>query len=141
MGVSTDGIICMGIPFEEHVKFPWHNEEYGNRQDALEEWWGKEFRGQHLPVEMVNYCSAGVPMYILAVKGTVQDCSRGCPIRLQLPLERAPIGLEEYLSFLITHLRPEDWEYLNENPGFAKPKEDSSWIPEPGWLLCSYWSA
>lgn len=74
MGVSTDGVICLGIPFEERCKFPWHNKEYGGSgQDALEAWWEGRSEGQELPVEMVNYCSDEYPMYVLAVRGTVDQ--------------------------------------------------------------------
>ena len=32
MGVSTDAIICYGIPFKEGTEFPWEDKE-------IEDWW------------------------------------------------------------------------------------------------------
>lgn len=139
MGVSTDGIICLGIPFDEGAEFPWYDEEgYGNDQDALEAWWEGRGEKQELPVEMVNYCSGGVPMYVLAVKGSVQKCGRGYPHRIQLPIDK-PEEQVEYMKFLRKHIGRDTWEMINEQAGFLKPELGQ--IPEPAWLLCSYWSA
>lgn len=105
MGVSTDGVICLGIPFEERCKFPWHNKEYGGSgQDALEAWWEGRSEGQELPVEMVNYCSDEYPMYVLAVRGSVQECRRGYPHRIRLPLSK-PEEQEEYKRYR-KHYKP-----------------------------------
>lgn len=51
-------------------------------KEKMNEYWAhrKMFRSQHpLPIELVNYCSYGYPMYIVAVKGLNFSCSRGYP--------------------------------------------------------------
>ena len=39
MGMSTDGIICFGIDFEEGTEFPWSGDQFDG---DIEEWWRKE---------------------------------------------------------------------------------------------------
>jgi len=51
MSVSTDGIICHGIYFEEDFQFPWHNDEFDY---DIGDWWIHEVCGFKSPVEMWN---------------------------------------------------------------------------------------
>lgn len=47
MGVSTDGIIGFGIPFEEGTEFPWDAEEFDG---DIETWW-RSVNGYVAPYE------------------------------------------------------------------------------------------
>lgn len=55
MGVSTDGQICYGVPFEEDYEFPWDEED----EDDLEGWWraetGFKYEGEEPYNEEGNY--------------------------------------------------------------------------------------
>jgi hypothetical protein len=71
-----------------------------------------------VPVELVNYCSADCPMYILAYPASVVIANRGYPLELsQLP--DVPHAREALLDFCSNH-------------GIKRPTE-------PKWWLSSYW--
>lgn len=88
MSVSTDGQLCYGILCGEDIEFPWDDQQYDGDIDL---WWATicgflydqeylDFLTNHpLPVELVNYCSAGYPMYILAVPLSGTSARRGYP--------------------------------------------------------------
>ena len=48
MSVSTDGMVCYGILFEEGYEFPWDDDKYDGDES---EWW-REVKGYELPFEM-----------------------------------------------------------------------------------------
>lgn len=113
MGVSTDGILCFGVAFEDGYNFPWwpqdDNEEDGDQD--FDDWWAAQTGIAHppvpfsdeskpayhaywdakrkaletCPVELVNYCSCDCPMYILAARDSVTNASRGYPEEVDLP--------------------------------------------------------
>ena len=69
-----------------------------------------------LPFELVNYCSADCPMWILAVLGTVVTANRGYPKELNthMFLENVDPGKVKALrDFVDKHIPflPEDWEH------------------------------
>lgn len=138
MGVSTDGIICLGIPYEESVEFPWADEDGCCGQDELETWWEETGSKNKPPVQIVNYCSGGCPMYILAVPGSVQEGGRGYPIeifpaKIDYNIAHSKERLE-YMFFMNEHvLSKEDMDQFSLEYG----KELT--IQEPVWLLASYW--
>lgn len=134
MGVSTDGIICLGIPFDEGTNFVWKDEDGSCSEYALEEWWKKRYGDRICPVTMVNYCSYDAPMYVLAVRDTVQECSRGYASKIKLPLEDKPKYYEEYMQFLLEHVSQENWNDI------CGEKPDSLPVV-PDWLLCSFWGS
>lgn len=90
MGVSSDGILVFGIPYEEDT-FPEFLEEFDGDFEAYLEAesglpkWGEEghsFKAQwayrdDCPADVVSHCSYDYPMYILAVRGTEKRNSRG----------------------------------------------------------------
>lgn len=136
MGVSTDGILCYGIPFPDGYRFPWRTEEHGY---DTEEWWGnihgvdnweqyKELvKTSPLPVECVRHCSDSYPMFILAVPSSYHRAWRGDPKRI----EPNALTVDEdarhaLIKFCIDHCQPlDDYDEL--------PKL------EPAWYLASYW--
>ena len=140
MGISTDGIICFGILFEEGHTFPWQEslddlgeEVYDDYADP-EEWYAKQkgwdknvhqwswqwVKENPLPFKLVNYCSGDCPMWILAVPETVNECSRGYPEALN---PRA-FTVEDYR--------------INELLNFCAAYNIT--VPDiPKWYLCSYW--
>lgn len=79
-----------------------------------------EVKNKKLPVQLVNYCSGGYPMYILAVPRTYLSCSRGYPADFD-PSELTVTEEEKaaLLQFCIDHGIEHD--------------------AEPKWLLSSYW--
>ena len=109
MGVSTNGIICYGISFEEDFEFPWDDdwdewwikicgykplfEMYDEKgeyiagmkpaQEDRDKYWDHKykFKKEHpMPVEIVTHCSGDYPMYIIAIPRTVMSASRGYPL-------------------------------------------------------------
>ena len=92
MGINTDAILCFGVelPWGEDGEYPW---------DVIgcepEDWLvhaigkGPKDKGEYIPmalneaveeelgVEVLKHCSSSCPMYILAVRGTVQRAWRG----------------------------------------------------------------
>lgn len=73
-----------------------------------------------LPVELVNYCSADYPCYMLAVPSTVRTASRGNPTKL------SPESLQ---------VKPSEIAALTE---FCE-KYGLTFIEGPDWFLTSYW--
>lgn len=155
MGVSTNGVICYGIEFDEDTSFPWDDEKY---EGDIDNWWlhgvigfkpaveiygedgnyidGKEPSDEvldayyaekraaedanPLPVELVNYCSADYPMYIIAVPSTIKRALRGYPTWFE-PAALTVTDEEKasLLAFCNTH-------------GIVT-------LAEPSWWLSSYW--
>jgi hypothetical protein len=74
-----------------------------------------------LPIELVNYCSANCGMYIIAVPGTVNSCSRGYPQAF------GPGDLEA----------TEDQRLLLLE--FCRKYEIEIGDEQPKWWLSSYW--
>jgi len=140
MGVSTDGIICCGLAFNEGCEFPWSRDgEHG--QDELEAWWEGRDEDQKLPIELINYCSSGVPMYVVAIRGSRAECGRGYPLKLTPDaMSFHPDDFGAYMEFVRKHLGKKTWDELNTkvHREYEKPLTE---CPEPTWLLCSYWSA
>jgi hypothetical protein len=50
MGVSTDGQICFGIPFDDGYSFPWDN---GDFSGDIEDWW-RIINGYKSPFELYD---------------------------------------------------------------------------------------
>src|SRR5215217_6023399 len=150
MGISTDGILFYGYHLPEGAEVPWDNEEhplYEHLEDQWDKWFaykrGLEIRygessyswdaicslEESLPVEIGIHCSDQVPMYYIAVKGSVVTASRGYPENVDRMVVRS-----------VTH----------ENSGWDKAIKDfvkEFEIPPPGvdeaseigWWLASYW--
>ena len=144
MGTSTNGIICLGIPFEESTWFPWYKEDEEDDycpEDRLTIWWRElGHKEEDLPVEMVNYSSSGCPMFILAVKGSVHECNRVYPTKfnidaLQTGFQRnASTERKHYVEFMEEHIfKLKDIEQHHD----YDQKED---LHQPEWLIASYWS-
>ena len=82
---------------------------------------GRRWEDEHpLPVELVNYCSASVPMHIISLPDVGTSCRRGYP-REFIPAELTVTDeqVDSLLSFLEKY----------------KIESDSN----PRWLLTSYW--
>lgn len=88
MGVSSDGILVYGIDLgeekpaflEEDMEFDDLLMEEGGQLQYGDD--GHDFKNQWAfiaaqPVELTLYCSYDYPMYILSVRGTKADVSRG----------------------------------------------------------------
>ncbi len=87
--------------------------EYYNHRSS----WDK---ANPIPVQLVNTCSCDYPMYMLAVRGTVKEASRGCPKRFE-PTEL--VVEQENREALIAFMKEHSIEGGSE----------------PGWYLSSYW--
>ena len=133
MGVSTDGILVLGIDLGEDLpEFmgddfdTWLEEQSGinppNHNDYDNDWpkyWDamREYK-QDFPVDVVRHCSGDYPMYILAVNGTEHKASRGDPVIIDpVNLSFNTIEVEKFIDFCDEH-------------GI-----DGT----PQWLLCSMW--
>jgi hypothetical protein len=147
MSVSTDGQLCFGIKFEEEFEFPWDGMEleewwrevndcpvenpYDERGeykqgatdgdgelyfDQIHEWDVKN----PVPIELVNYCSMGSPMWIVAVPSSCRSCSRGYP--MEVYPHSLTITLQEERNLLHFCMR-----FGIEVPSI------------PSWYLSSYW--
>jgi len=138
MGIDTDGILVFGIDFDEELPEAWQNVECFDfedmvtdeanvpklREDETEEEkharWAAQIKAvDACPVELVYHCSEGLPMYILAIRGTRQVASLGhpeeiLPHNLEVPQEK----IDAMKKWMTEH--------------------DIEW-QEPTWLLCSYW--
>lgn len=114
MSTSTNGEICYGILFEEGYEFPWNDGE-------MIEWWeDKPNSSSSLPFELVNYCHAEVPMYILALSNTVITAQRGHPVEIDpAKLVVTQQDHDDLVRFCVDH-------GLNIGEG-------------PKWWLSSYW--
>lgn len=72
-----------------------------------------------LPIELINYCSGDVPMYVIAIPDTGKICYRGCPTVFDpASLVVTDQQRDNLLAFL------EKWSIKHG---------------EPGWVLTSYW--
>lgn len=164
MGVSTNGQLCYGIPFPEGFEFPWgkNSEEewwrevngykppfmlYGEDGDylngnkppeALIDQYYKHQRdweeANPLPIELVNYCSGDYPMYMIAVKGSMTNNSRGFaqainPAELVVTDEQKQV----LLDFIEKHMK----EKIDEH---NEDEYNDKVTLEPQWYLSSYWS-
>lgn len=155
MGVSTNGVICYGIQFDEDTEFPWNDDKY---EGDIDSWWlhsvvefkpSLEIYGEDgnyidgkvpsdevinayyaerraaenanpLPIELVNYCSANAPMYIVAVPSTIKRALRGYPTWFE---PTALTVTDEEKAALIAFC---------EAHGIVT-------LEEPMWWLSSYW--
>lgn len=141
MGVSTNGIIVFGIDLE-HMdldgetpeflnKYP---DNYNNKFDNFlleisgllafgEEEYSleaiKEFENNY-PLELVKHCSEEYPMYILGLRETIIEASRGYPKSFNL--ENFNIS-EDKIKFLRDFCEQYNIPYR-----------------EPKWYLASMWS-
>jgi len=91
---------------------PRWDEEYEHKREWLAE--------NPVPVSPENYCSQNVPMYVLAVPGTVLTCRRGYPETIDPSLM---VVDSEQVRALMDFLE----RYEIESDGI------------PRWLLTSYW--
>lgn len=158
MGVSTDGIICFGIAFEEGTQFPWDD-------DGIESWW-RNVNGYKPPFEMYDASGNYLPTVELETDKfgqkhakkevtelyyghmhawekenplpveLVNCCSGDCPIWI---LTVPAVGL---------HARRGYPEKLD--PGSLKTPDADALLAfcqkyklehdePPSWYLCSYW--
>lgn len=147
MTVSTDGILCCGVAFDEDARFPWHKpDSKEGAEEEFEKWWAErcgiaepageftdarliEFRAywdaqrravEKCPVELVNYCSSDCPMYIVAARGSVRVARRGLPNSIDLT---------------VTNYATK--RFQDAVTGFCA--EIGLPCESPSWLLCSYW--
>lgn len=89
-------------------------EQYYEEQDAL-------IASNPLPVELVNYCSASYPQYILAAPSTIKVARRGNPTTISSEYLDVPEkAYRDLLAFVILHKLT--FNGMN-----------------PGWVLASYW--
>lgn len=103
------------------------NGEYLNgarpEQDVIDRYYEEQrkFKEENpkLPVELVNYCSGSVPMYILAVPRTSLSCRRGYPIEFD---PSALMVTEDEKEALLQFCKDHGLEH----------------DAEPKWLLSSY---
>lgn len=156
MGVSTDGHISYGIPFEEGQDFPWGEYEF-------EQWWYQRLgfkysfecydeKGDYLPgmthedarrrydeydafkkihgkppFDVINYCSDSCPMYMIVLRRTYVCAKRGYPSQLDPSIMQ--VSPEERQTLI---------DFCRENiPQSEYPKFPPL---EPQWYLSSYWS-
>lgn len=121
MSVSTDGQICYGIRLDEdemQERENWDDEEW-----AEQEWEHRE-RLSAEGYELLNVCSDGYGIYILAVKETVMRARRGVPERFD------PAALAADTAW------DEDLVATAADYGFPVAED-----PAPGWYLSSYTDA
>jgi hypothetical protein len=87
-----------------------------------------------LPVELVNYCSGGAPLYILAVPESFKSNSRGFPLEFNpAELQVTPEQRQNLIDFCE--------KYLGEKIAKHNDEEynDVKITLEPKWYLTSYW--
>ncbi len=88
--------------------------QYYNERDR----WDK--KNPKIPVEEINTCHGDYPMWILAVPGTGQSASRGCPEKFDpTKLVVDPVKFKKFAEFL--------------------KKYNIECEDEPSWYLSSYW--
>lgn len=146
MGVSTDAILCYGVPFPEGYEFPWQTIDNYD----FEDWWllkvcGLEpqkddesfddyytryraFREANpCPVTLVYHCSDSYTMYIIAAKGLYKKAYRGEPKVIEPSFVNATDEQRQsVIDFCNTHCQP-------TNSYDELPEID------PKWYLCSWW--
>jgi len=148
MGVSTDGILCFGIFFDEQHIFPWNKGDYHGDH---EQWWRdnndfnpsikfddcetdaqydkffdecRKWDKKHpCPFEPVNYCSNDCDMYILIVPESQIVASRGYPEKIKPEKLKVP---EKKIKRLIDFCKKYKIRYTRKKT-------------DPQWYLCSYW--
>lgn len=93
MGVSSDGQICYGIPFEEEYEFPWSSEKWDGDE---EEWWLYEVCQYKNPFEL--YDENGE--YINGIEPTKEEIDRYYSARNELKKSHPmPVKLEIFRSY------------------------------------------
>lgn len=144
MGQSTDAILMYGVNLGEGEGLEWpsmlteEGESYpdidgyiaslaGLKEPAGEDyqdpawsafWAAKRKSVEAFPVNLVSHCSGDYPMWVLAVRNTVQRARRGYP---ETPTMR---------------------EIAEADRDALKAFCDATGLPwsEPGWVLCSDWN-
>lgn len=142
MGVSTNGIVCYGVPIDENTELPWNDEE--KDYEDYEEWfydylgWNKTYddfpnsreywkaKIAFTSLSIFSHCSCDCMMYILGIKSSERVASRGYPETLPANLDSliTEEAKQELLNFI---------ERLNDD--FPELLEKT----EPSWLLVSMW--
>lgn len=146
MGVSTDAILCYGVPFPEGYEFPWQTIDSYD----FEDWWllkvcgleprkdGEDFSTDYdryrafrevnpCPVTLVHHCSDSCTMYIIAARGYYKKAWRGKPQAIDTDsLTLAKEHRHAVIDFCNTHCQP-------TNSYDELPEID------PKWYLCSWW--
>jgi hypothetical protein len=129
MGMSSDGILVFGIALDEDEQ-PKFMRDWMEDNDYFD---FEEFLWTHLgmqdaeyedrrkavdssPVDLVVHCSYDYPMYVLAVRGTDINASRGYPYIFSS-------GFPAITGEQIT--------------AFKKWAEEQGIEGEPSWILCS----
>ena len=154
MGTSNDGLMCYGVAFPEGFSFPW-DEQYDDdgeiARDGMEfgEWWLDEACNNEekpCPVELVNYCSDGCEMFIVAIPDSVYTANRGYPVKFDPTalLDEdcdfdAIVGLRDFIRVHLTeaiNAHHKQYGQYGRSPDPAH-KIDT----EPSWWLASYTSA
>jgi hypothetical protein len=158
MGVSTDGVISYGIPFEEGFKFPWDDPAFDS---DIEKWWkdvqgyaplhddlwdengdyGEGYTGEKLEEEQ-DHERAFMKTHPLPI-AIENYCSYDCPMYMitlsrgltnrrgypeEIDVGMFDVGSEERKS-LIDFCE----EYIKPCEGYEMPELD------PKWYLSSYW--
>lgn len=136
MSQSTDGIIAFGFDAgEESPVEHLLGEEFDDLDDLLaseagispwdhnsgkDYWKKKEAALAETPVELIHHCSGDYPMYILAVRGTHMNASRGYP----------------------QVIAPDFFAVPQEKIEAAKKWCEDHQVEwqEPSWLLASMWN-
>lgn len=164
MGVSTDGQICFGIPFEEDYIFPWDNEKY---EGDFDEWYLYEICGYKNPFELYNdkgeYIDGKKPLKdkILEYHDTksnfskeypspielVNYCSGDCPMYIIAIPRSFKSNSRGYPKVFdpkeLTVTDEEKQNLIDFCEKYCKPTEDTCCeFPkvEPEWCLSSLWS-
>ena len=145
MGVSTDAILCYGIPFPEGYEFPWRKGD-----GDIDDWWligvcgmspkqtnedwqqyyarGRAFEKENpLPVTIVHHCSDSYTMYIISARGYYKKAWRGEPQVIEpSSMNATNEHRQAVIDFCNTHCQP-------TNSYDELPEID------PQWYLCSWW--
>jgi len=162
MGVSTDGQICYGIPFEEGYEFPWDNEKWGG---DIADWWIYEICGYTDPFKLWNddgeYEGGEKPPESEVEKwySAKRTFLKNHPIPVEM-VNYCSYDYEMYIiavpSSFLSNSRGYPKQFLplaltvkeNEREGLinfcekhCKPENDSGGSPEiePSWYLTSLW--
>jgi len=115
MGVSNDGIICYGFDLGEIIT-----------EDIVEladQDFNKFVKATWPLLNVVWHCSYDYTMFIIAVKDTVTQCSRGYP---------ANLGSSNRLIMLV---EPDAEEQLRQALAFFTERDLTA--SDIGWLLCT----
>jgi hypothetical protein len=164
MGVSTNGVICYGIKFEEGQEFPWDAEPW---EGAVQEWW-RDVNGYKPPFELYDQHGNYHPS-IKVVPGRYPSDTKPedeslteryyAPQRAWDEAHPVPVELENYCSddcpMYILSVPAIGTSAERGYPEAIKPHEFVDPDPEPllafcrkykirggtkpKWWLCSYW--